>query len=255
MTTTNIMKFSIVTVCRNSVLTIERALASVAAQTGVSIEHIVIDGASTDGTMAILQRHRDALTHIVSEPDNGIYDAMNKGIALASGDVIGFLNADDFFSSPDIISKIERCFVRQDLDGVLGDVTFFRANAPDTVIRRYNSGKFTPSKISWGWMPAHPGMYLRRSIYDQIGPFRTDYKIAGDFEFVARAFGTSSLRTIHLPEPIVRMQAGGVSTRDWRSSIILNREIIRACRENGISTNVIKLMAKFPSKMLELVRR
>lgn len=249
------IKFSIITVCRNSAQSIERALDSVSSQSGVALEHIVIDGVSTDGTIAILESRRDSLAHLISEPDNGIYDAMNKGVALARGDVIGFLNADDYFSSPDILAKIGSCFDRRDIEGVLGDVTFFRADAPDKVVRRYNSGQFSPRKISWGWMPAHPGMYLRSHVYEKVGPFRTDYKIAGDFEFVVRAFGAGTLKTMHLAEPIVRMQTGGVSTRDWRSSVILNREIIRACRENGIPTNAFKLLAKFPLKAMELIRR
>ena len=247
------MRFSIITVCRNNIATIEQTLSSVTQQNGVSVDHIVIDGGSTDGTADFIDSKSGRLAHFISEPDDGIYDAMNKGLNIAKGDVVGFLNADDHYPNPDILASVARCFAAHPIDAVLGDVGFFKPGLPDQIVRRYNSGRFSPQRIGWGWMPAHPGMFLRRSIYDQVGRFRTDYQIAGDFEFVARAFGDGRLRTYHLPEILVKMQTGGVSTRSWRSTVLLNREIIRACRENGISTNALKLMVKFPLKALELL--
>ena len=248
------MKFSIITVCRNSADTIARALESVAQQSGVEVEHIVIDGASNDGTLAFIDSARPSLAHVISEADHGIYDAMNKGLALATGDVLGFLNADDYYPDPKILADVAAMFELQTLDGVLGDVGFFQPGNPARVVRRYDSSRFSPARIGWGWMPAHPGMFLRRQIYETIGSFRTDYEIAGDFEFVARAFGAGKLRTRHLPQILVMMQTGGASTRGFRSSIALNREILRACRENGIPSNILKLSAKFPLKALELLR-
>jgi glycosyltransferase involved in cell wall biosynthesis len=248
------MKISIITVCYNSAATIVDTLASVASQRWPDIEHIIIDGASKDGTQEIIKRHGTHVAKYISEPDQGIYDAMNKGIAIASGDIIALLNADDSYAHPDVLSHVAQHFT-DSIDAVFGDVAFFRPENPTRIIRRFDSSRFSPKKIAWGWMPAHPGLFLRREVYQRAGLFKTDYRIAGDYEFVARAFSKFPLAYTHIPEILVNMRIGGASTSGLRGTIRLNREVLRACRENGISTNWCKILSKYPTKILEFIRR
>ena len=245
------MKFSIITVCYNSAQTIEDTLRSVAAQAWPDIEHIIVDGASKDGTLGIIERYRQSISRVISEPDHGIYDAMNKGVHAATGDVIGFLNADDFYAHADVLGDVAKLMNREHLDALFGNVEFFRPEKPTLAVRRYSSARFRPERIAWGLMPAHPALFLRREVFQRVGPFRTDYRIAGDFEFIARAFGKNTLRYRHLPEVLVRMRTGGISTGGWRNTLLLNREVLRACRENGIQTNMLKILSKYPAKLLE----
>ena len=249
------MRISIITVAYNAARTIADTLESVAAQTHPEIEHIVVDGASTDGTLDVIERHHDKLTKVISEPDRGIYDAMNKGIRVATGDVIGFLNADDVFAQKNVLAMVAEIMKREHLDALFGDVEFFRPDNPGRTIRRYSSAHFRPDRSAWGWMPAHPALFVRREVFQRVGVFRTDYRIAGDFEFVARAFGKNTLRYRHLPEVLVRMRTGGISTAGWRNTLLLNREVLRACRENGIPTNMLKILSKYPAKLLEYFHR
>lgn len=214
---------------------------------------MVIDGASTDGTLACVAAHGAHLARVVSEPDRGIYDAMNKGIRLATGDVIGILNADDVYADSEVLSRVAKIMEDTQVDAVYADVEFFRSEKPEAVVRRYSSRHFSPQKLAWGWMPAHPTLFLRRSVFDRFGLYRFDYRIGGDFEFVARIFKDGSVRYRYLPEVWIRMRVGGVSTSGLRSTLLLNWEVLRACRENGIRTNWLMLLSKYPFKMLEFL--
>jgi len=245
------VKISVITVCCNAAATIASNLQSVARQGYPHVEHIIVDGASNDGTVEIVRRHADLVDHWVSESDAGIYDAMNKGIAMAKGDVIGFLNADDVYAHDDVLSKVAEQFRDEDLDCCFADLVFVKN---DRVVRSYSSARFTPERIAWGWMPAHPTLYVRRALFEQFGMFKTDYRIAADYEFVARVLGRHRCSYRYVPDVWVKMGMGGVSTRNWKSRWILNREIVRGCRENGIRTNLFKVLSKFPLKLLELVR-
>lgn len=245
------MKVSVITVCFNSAATLAKTLDSVAAQTDAEVEHIVVDGASTDGTPAILAAYQHQLARVISEPDQGIYDAMNKGLRHATGQIIAFLNADDVYARDHVISRVTSIIEREQLDALLGDVAFVSYNDSARILRRYASSRFTPKRIAWGWMPAHPALFLRREVFERVGPFRTDYRIAGDFEFVARVFQSGKLRYWHLPEILVNMRMGGASTAGWRNTILLNREVLRACRENGIPTSLLKILSKYPWKLWE----
>ena len=247
------MKVSVITAVFNAAGTVEETLLSVAQQTHPDVEHIVVDGASSDATVEIIARHRDKLTRFVSEPDHGIYDAMNKGLALASGEVVGFLNADDVYADKDVLSRVVDIMERESLDALFGDVEFFKPNDPTRTVRRYRSARFSPDKIALGWMPAHPALFLRRRVYERYGFFRTDYRIAGDFEYCARIFHGNTLVYRSLPETLVRMRIGGISTGGWRNTILLNREVLRACRENGIETSMLKILSKYPAKVLEFL--
>jgi len=248
------MKISIITVCYNSAATIEDSLQSVAHQTLRDKEHLVIDGASKDGTVEILRCH-PSIARWVSEVDRGIYDAMNKGLSLATGEIIGFLNADDVYADTGVLTRVAEAMARENLDALFGDAEFIDARNLRRIVRRYRSNRFRPDRIGWGWMPAHPTLFLRRRVFERCGSFRTDYRIAGDFELVARIFRGDSLRYRYLPEVLVRMRTGGISTDGWRNTLLLNREVLRACRENGIRTNVLKIVSKYPVKLIEFLRK
>ncbi len=250
-----VMKISVITVCYNSASTLALTLRSVADQNWSEVEHIVVDGASTDGSLEIIERYRAGLANVVTEPDKGIYDAMNKGLDRASGDIVCFLNADDQYASRSVLSRVAEQMRRNCLDALMGDVSFFHATHPDHTVRRYRSDRFSPERLAWGWMPAHPALFLSRAVVERAGRFRTDYRIAGDFEFIVRVFHGGKVRYQHLPEVLVRMQTNGVSTGGWRSKIVLNREVLRACRENGLRTNILKILAKYPVKLLELAQK
>jgi len=244
-------KISIITVCFNSVKTLAKTLASVKMQTWYCVEHIVIDGASTDGTVELIKQHEDQISHWLSEPDRGIYDAMNKGLALATGDVVCFLNADDHYAYPQVLEEAMDAIESQNLDAFFGDVAFFRPHHPAKIIRRFRSSMFKPSRLQFGWMSAHPALFVRRDVFLRVGDFKIDYKISGDFEWIARAFKTDQLVYQYLPKIMVHMQAGGISTGGLRSKLLLNREVLRACRENHIRSNWLKLLAKYPFKLLD----
>ena len=248
------MKISVVTASYNAASTIGCTLQSVAEQRWPDVEHIVIDGGSKDDTSAIVTRKQRPGGVYVNEPDRGIYDAMNKGISRATGSVIGLLNADDFYADPDVLTKVAQAFEHHSCDAVLGDVGFVRDGATDAIIRRYESRQFRPARIPWGWMPAHPAMFLTREAYVRVGEYRTDYRIAADFEFVVRAFAKARLRYVHLPEILVKMRVGGVSTAGIRAKWTINRECIRACRENGIYSNHLMIASKYPMKLVGLIR-
>jgi len=245
---------SLITAVRNRAATIGRAMDSVTDQKTPPAEHLVVDGASDDGTLAIVRDRAGPTTRVTSEPDKGIYDALNKGIGAARGRVIGLLHSDDVFADETVLTQVEEAFGDPDLDAVYADATFFRPGAEDRVVRRYSSARFSPEQIAKGIMPAHPTLYLHRRVFERFGLYRTDYRIAADYEFIARIFAGGTLRTRYVPSVWVRMQTGGASTAGLRSKITLNNEVIRACRENGIETGWLKLMSKYPAKLAEMIR-
>lgn len=249
------MKISVITVAFNAARTIGETLDSVAVQSHPDVEHIVVDGASTDGTLTIVERHSQRVARLVSEPDYGIYDAMNKGLRLVTGDVIGFLNADDIYADTGVLARVSANMEAEGLDALFGDAEFVSPERPHRPLRRYRSESFHPGRIAWGWMPAHPTLFLRRAVYERFGGFRAEYRIAGDFELVARMFYGDTLKYRHVPEVLVRMRTGGISTGGWRNTLLLNREVLRACRENGISTSLPRILLKYPAKLLEFIRR
>jgi glycosyltransferase involved in cell wall biosynthesis len=248
-----LVRVSIITACYNSLATIGDALNSVSSQRHGDIEHIIVDGGSTDGTLDVVAAPRRSVAKIILGPDKGIYDALNKGIAASTGEIIGFLHSDDVFAADDVIQSVAEEMSARSLGALYGDVAFVRGNDLQRVVRLYSSRRFRPSRIAWGWMPAHPALYVSRALFQQFGVFRTDYAIAGDFELVARLFARPTFRYAYLPKVLVKMRTGGISTRSWRSTVTLNREVLRACRENGINTNYFKILSKYPAKALEFL--
>lgn len=249
----NLPKISVITVCYNSAATIGDTLRSVAAQTYPNVEHVIIDGGSKDETAAIVRGWTQHVVRFISEPDKGIYDAMNKGIALASGEYIGFLNADDFFADAEVLKKIATRLVERQLDAVFSELDVVAQNDTQRVLRRYRVPVYSRFWLRIGMMPAHPTFYCRKRCYTNLGnaPYRTDYRIAADFELLVRLLLTQSIAWAFLEITTVKMRVGGVSTQDWRARVLLNREIIRACRENGLYTNTLLLLLKIPFRLLE----
>lgn len=248
------MKISAVMACYNSEATIGPSIASFLAQDHADRELVVVDGASKDATCAIVRGRSSPLIRLTSEPDRGIYDAINKGIARAEGEVIGILHSNDRFADPGVLSRVAAAFAAGDLDAAYADVTFFAQDAPDRVIRRYDSSHFRPDRLAAGAMPAHTALFLHRRVFEAHGVYRTDYRIAGDFEFVARIFKDGRLRARYFPEVWVNMQSGGASTAGFRSKVEGTREVRRACLENGIATSYPRILSKYPRKILELIR-
>lgn len=249
------MKISIITVAYNAEHTIRDAIESVWTQDYSDKEYIVIDGDSGDNTAEIIRNCETKISRWVSEPDEGIYDAMNKGIAMATGEVIGMINADDFYADEGVLSKVMREFEDPDVDAVFGDIVFLSKDNLEKTVRTYSSKRWHPGKFAWGYMPAHPSFFVRRKYYDRLGGFKTDYQIAADYELLIRFLYVHKLRYRYIPQKLVKMRTGGASTRNLKSNIILNREIIRGCRENGVRTNVAMVYSKYFRKIFELVPR
>jgi glycosyltransferase involved in cell wall biosynthesis len=247
------MKVSIVTVTLNSAATLATTMDSVCCQDHPDIEHILIDGRSSDRTLDIIRSYPH-VARFISEPDNGLYDAINKGIRRATGDVVGILNSDDFFPSRHVVSRVVEALSHQQVDAVIGDVAFVRPGNLDRIVRMYSSCKFHPRQFAGGYMPAHPTFYVRRRCYEQFGVYQTDYRIAADYELLVRFLHRHRVTYAYLPMTMVHMRTGGVSNRSIASRYVLNREIVRACRENGVTTNMARLSLKYFFKIFEYVR-
>jgi len=248
------VKVSIITVCYNSEKTIEDTLKSVQGQTYTDIEYIVVDGLSTDKTNEIIAQYSDVVSVHISEKDNGLYDAMNKGINLASGDVVGILNSDDIFSSSQSVEKIMSGFVSKEIDAVYSDLVYVAENDLNKISRLYSSKVFKKSLIKLGIMLPHPTFYVKKKAYDNLGLYKTNYRVAADFELIAR-FISSGVTAKRIPEITVKMREGGISSSGLLWRIHQNFEIVRACRENGIRTNIFLVMLKLPYKLATLMTR
>lgn len=248
------LKVSIVTVCYNSSRTIRDTIESVLSQDYDGIEYIVIDGGSTDGTVQIVKEYGSRIDVFVSEPDRGIYDAMNKGIRAATGDVIGTLNSDDVYADRHAVRTLVEAMSHAGTDAVFADLVYVDPDRTDSVRRYYDSSRWRPSRFRFGWMPAHPTFFIRRHWYERCGLYSGNYKIAADFEMLVRLLYRGGATYTHVARPIVRMRVGGISTRGIKQVWLLNREIVRACRENGIATALPLVLLKFPLKILEVLR-
>ena len=248
-------RVSIITAAYNSASTIEDTLKSVLGQTYDNIDYIVVDGGSQDATTDIVRCYEPLFKgrmRWVSEKDNGIYDAMNKGIRIAQGDVVGIINSDDYFTSSTVLEEMVKEFDDESLDAVYGDIHFIRDGEPDKCVRYYSSKRFHPRWLRFGFMPAHPSFYARRSVFEQAGLYKTDYPIGSDYEMMVRLFRKHKIMAKYLPMDFVTMRTGGTSTRNVHSRLQLIRDDVRACRENGIYTNAAMISLKFLYKIFEL---
>lgn len=237
---------SLITVCFRSAGVIRTALESVLAQKGVDVDYIVVDGGSSDGTVEILKEYESKFAgrmRWISERDEGMYDALNKGIKMAEGDVVGILNADDMLEDENTLAFVASSF-DQGIDCVYGDIRFVRGESKKTT-RYYSSKRWRPWMHNWGFMPAHPSVYVRREVFDRVGGYKLGYDISADFEWMVRLLCRSRVKSRYLPRSIVTMRLGGKSTAGLKAMLKLNRENVRANRENGYFCCLPMMLPKY----------
>ena len=245
---------SIITATYNSAKTINDTIKSVLCQTNKDFEYIIVDGGSTDEAIDIVKSYESEFfgrLKWVSEKDKGIYDAMNKGIKMASGDIIGILNSDDYYTSDDILQTIADAFKCQNVDAIYGDIHFIKDGVPDKCVRYYSSRLFSPFWLRFGFMPAHPSFYCKREVFDKSGLYRLDYKIGSDYEMMVRLFRKHKISSRYVPKDFVTMRTGGASNSNLQSRLTLIKEDVKACRDNGIYTNELFICLKFLYKIFE----
>lgn len=236
------MKISVVTVAYNAHSSIDTTLKSVAEQTHPDMEYIIIDGGSTDGTQAYVKHHAKRLTHFISEPDGGIYDAMNKGLKLATGDVIGFINADDFYASSTVLSNVAAVFNNSNVDACYGDLCYVQQQDISTLVRYWQSSDFRPGSFASGWCPPHPTFFVRREIYERFGYFDLSYKLAADVELMMRFLEVHRIRSEHIPKVLVKMRMGGATNRSIKNIVSQNYEIFHALKHHGLPASLFTLL-------------
>jgi glycosyltransferase len=246
------MKISIITIAYNSGHSIADAINSVLSQTYTDIEYIIVDGKSKDNTVEVVKSFGDRISKFVSEPDKGIYDALNKGVRMATGDVIGFMHSDDLFASDTIIEKVAEIFKNHDTDSLYGDLQYVYKNDTNKVLRYWKSGKFTIGRLRRGWMPPHPTFYVKKKIYDQHGVFNTDFRIAADYDTMLRFLGKYRITTHYLPEVMVKMRVGGASNRSLKNIIKKSKEDMKAIRDNEFGS-VLTLVLKNLRKLTQFI--
>jgi glycosyltransferase len=229
------LKISIITAALNCARTIGEALDSVRMQQGVDIEHIVIDGGSVDDTMKVVARAQKRLACVVSEPDRGIYDAINKGLARSTGDIVGILHADDRLADSSVLADVAKLFEDPAVDVVYGDLQYVSAIDGSKVVRHWCAGEFCPRRLARGWMIPHPTLYVRRRVLERIGTYDLRYKIASDYDYILRVLSDADFGVAYLPRVMVRMRAGGISNRTWRNILRKSHEDLRILSERRVA--------------------
>ena len=236
------MKISIITITYNSAHTLQRALDSVQGQTYSDIEHIIVDGASTDGTVELIKAYAKMHKNVqwVSEHDDGIYNALNKGIRMATGDVIGFLHSDDVLYSPDSIEQIATAFKLSQADVVYGDLQYCKG---EKVVRRWNSNAFHPSMLKFGWMPPHPTVYVRREVYQEVGEYDEWFSISADYDMIIRIF-TAGYKVLYIPDILVSMEMGGASNKNTKARLSKTQEDCIVLKKNHVGAGLLTVACK-----------
>lgn len=247
------MKISIITVCYNSASTIEDTIQSVAKQSYGDIEYIIVDGNSKDNTVEIIKRYNNVVSKWISENDKGIYDAMNKGIEMSTGEVIGILNADDIYTDENVISSVMQEFEDKSVMGVYGDLKYVQKEDTSKVIRFWKSGEYKPGKFLLGWMPPHPTFYVRKSVYETYGSYRLDMPSASDYEFMLRVIHVNKININYLPKVLVLMRDGGASNSSIMNRINANKDDRRAWTVNNVNPRFYTLYLKPLSKILQFI--
>ena len=232
------MKISIITVAYNSAETIGDTFESVANQTYNDIEYIVVDGGSTDGTLDLIKKYESHISKWISEPDEGLYDAMNKGVSMATGDVVGLINSDDLFCDKQAIEKVMGVFInKHSLDSVYADLFYVSQNNTNNIVRSWLTG--AQKKFKTGWHPAHPTFYIKNDVYKKYGAFDLSYRLAADFEIMLRFLEKHKISTHYLKEPLVKMRLGGETNKSLKNILNQNKECVRAFKENDLTVNTI----------------
>lgn len=251
------MKISIITATYNSGKTLRDTIESVLRQSYTDYEYIVKDGGSKDDTLEIVKAYAPKFgdkIKAISEPDQGIYDAMNKGIQMATGDVIGILNSDDFYTSADALQVIADTFANNDIDATYGDIHFVNDDDLSKCVRYYSSAIFRRSFMRFGLMPAHPSFYCKKTAYEKYGVFDTSYKVAADFENLLRLIYVGNIKTKYIKKDFVTMRMGGASTAGFSSRTQIMKDHLRALKANGIYSNVFLLSLRYIYKLYEVLR-
>lgn len=241
------MRVSVITAVYNRASTVGDAIRSLQGQRYGSIEHIVQDGLSKDGTLDVINELRTDTTFLVSEADNGIYDAINRGISRASGDIIGLMHSDDFYANDRVLEKVADALSDSSIDGVYGDLQYVAADDPNRIVRHWKSGEYSFQKLKRGWMPPHPTLYLRREVFQRWGLYDTSFRIAADYDAILRYLVKGKVNLAYIPEVLVKMRMGGESNRSLGRILLKSREDLRAMRGNnigGLSTLVMKNLSK-----------
>ena len=238
------MKISIVTACLNSAKTIEDTIKSVLGQSYDDIEYIIVDGFSKDGTLDILKKYHGQINKYISEPDKGVYEALNKGINMATGKVVGFLHADDFYATRGAIEKVARVFEHNKVDCLWGDLVYVSKDNTEKIIRYWKSNKYRKNLFKWGWMPAHPTFFAKRCMYKKYGNFNTDFKIAADYEIMLRFLHKFNISGYYIPEVLVKMRVGGLSNRSLKNMIRKSLEDYKAWNINNLNGGIHTIMMK-----------
>jgi glycosyltransferase involved in cell wall biosynthesis len=242
-------KISIITVVFNAQNTIERCINSVLGQKFNNVEYIIIDGGSTDDTCKIINNYIGDIDVFISEPDNGIYDAMNKGIALASGDIIGTVNADDFFADDDVLYNVAEVFAEQDTPILYGDLDYIGPN--DKVVRKWRSGKYRRGIFNWGWMPPHPTFYCKKGLFEKLGVYKLDYGSAGDYELMLRFIHLNNINAYYLNKVLIKMVVGGISNKSMGSRVQAMGFDFKAMKDNNILLPMVAILFKPLRKMIQ----
>lgn len=238
------MKISIITVCFNSEATIADSLQSLRMQNYPNFESVIIDGGSTDNTLAIVNQYRDVVKELISEPDLGIYDAMNKGILASSGDIIGILNSDDMLANNEVLNMIAQAFSKDETQCVHGDLVYVARNNPEKIIRYWKAGKSSTKKFFYGWMPPHPTFYIRRELIDQCGLYSTILGTAADYEFMLRIIVRHNIQSVYIPRILVKMRNGGVSNKTLLHRMKANINDRKAWQFNNLKPYFFTLQIK-----------
>lgn len=249
------MKISIITAVLNNDDTIEDTIRSVLSQSYKNIEYIIIDGASSDGTLGIIDRYREKISKIVSEPDEGIYDALNKGIEYAKGEIIGFLHADDIYADDKVIEKVVQRMLERNVDSCYGDLEYVSRKDTAKTIRYWKSSIYSENILKKGWMPPHPTFFVKKDIYEKYGFFNADLKIAADYELIIRLLGKYKISTCYIPELLIKMRIGGHSNRNLKNLIIKSSEDYKAWKVNNLNGGLLTIIQKNLSKIPQFFHR
>lgn len=249
------MKISLITVSFNSEETIEDTFLSVFSQKDIDLEYIVIDGGSRDNTLAIIEKYKNRIDHFLSEKDEGIYDGMNKGLKIATGDIIGILNSDDVLASDSILSDVHRTFERSNADGVYGDLVYVNRDDLFKVTRKWISGNYKDGDFKKGWMPPHPTFYVKKDVYDMYGVFNLDFSSAADYEIMLRFIHKNKIQITYLHKVMVKMRQGGKSNASLSNRLKANREDRKAWEVNGLNPGPLTLLFKPLSKLTQFIKK
>lgn len=248
-------KITVITVCLNDKSTVEDTILSVTSQTHRPLEYIVVDGDSTDGTKDILEKYRDRMAVLISERDRGIYHAMNKGLARATGDIVGFLNADDVYTDTSVLAQVAKALADRDVEACYADLVYVSKSNSEKVVRYWKSKPYEPGSFKRGWMIAHPTFFVRRSVYERLGGFDPAYRLQADFELAMRFLEIHRIRSVYVPRIWVRFRTGGESNKHLMNVIRGNIEAYRACRKHGMNVTLFFIVRKILLRLPQFLFR